>query len=132
MALMHMLVRVIPIPPPRCSFPAAAAMREKADELAAFEEGKWSEERQAELLGKESGFKGKQQLEYDTVSNRLAQRRAELSRARENELQMMLVRYNNAKNEVERQHKMEAFKLAKEVDIELKVVRGLVSKLAYG
>jgi hypothetical protein len=114
-----------------CSYTAAASLREKADELAAWEEDRWNKERQEELLQKESNFKSKVKQELDAVTNRLAQQRSELARQRQKALEMLLVRYSNSKAEVERQHKMERQKFDKDMAIELKLIRGQTSKLSY-
>ena len=109
----------------------AAALREKADELAAWEEQRWNAERQADLLAKEANLKAKLRTELEGVKNRLTSNRAELARARRRDLEMLLTRYANAKSEVERGHKLERLKFDKEMALELKLIRAQAHKLAY-
>jgi hypothetical protein len=106
-------------------------MKERADALEAWEESKWAEERQAELAGRERVFKARLAAEAETVGNRLASRKAALARERETALETLLTRYENAKAEVARQHKAAAFRLAREVELEMHAVRSLTNKLAY-
>lgn len=114
-----------------CSYVEAASLREKADALAAFEEERWNRERQTDLLMKEANFKAKLKTELDAVKNRLATQRAELTRTRRKELEMILIRYSNAKSEVERRHKGERLKFEKEMNLQLKLIRAQAHKLAY-
>ncbi|RYG51414.1 hypothetical protein EON66_10795 [archaeon] len=113
------------------SYAAAADMKKKADELAVWEEERWNKERQDELLARENTFKSKLRTELEAVTNRLAQQRADLTRTRQKDLENLLIRYANAKSEIERQHKMEKQRFDKEMSLELKLIRGQAHKLAY-
>lgn len=114
-----------------CSYIEAAALREKADALELAEEAKWNEERQAEQLLKETEFKRKQALELDTIRNKIVMQRAQLSRDRQKALEMMFMRYGNARSELERGQKAERTAFEKEVAHETKLIKGHAHKLAY-
>jgi hypothetical protein len=72
-------------------------MKEKADELMAFEEEKWNNEKQLEMLHKENVFKSRLAMEAEALRKRVAQGRAEQNRARQKALEMVLQRYYNVK-----------------------------------
>jgi hypothetical protein len=93
-------------------------MKEKADELMAFEEEKWNNERQAEMLRKEAMYKAKLVSEAETLKKRIAQGRAEQNRQRQLELERLLQRYHNVKTELEQQHKIERQRLERELTVE--------------
>jgi hypothetical protein len=106
------------------NYPAANAMKAKADELEAVEEEKWASERQEDLLSKEASLRGRQEVEAEGVRAKLASQRFDLGRQRQRDLEALLIRYNNGKAEVERQHKMERTKFDREMASELKLIRG--------
>jgi hypothetical protein len=100
------------------NYAGAARLKEKADELMAYEEEKWSNEKQSEMLAKERAFKMKLAAEAEALKKRIAQGRGEVNRARQNELERLLQRYNNVKTETETRHKVERQKLDKEINLE--------------
>lgn len=97
------------------NYGAAAKIKEKADELMAFEEDKWNNERQAEMLHKEDEYKKKLGAEAETMRKRIAQGRAEQNRLRQKTLEQVLQRYSNTKAECLTQHKNELGKLDRQV-----------------
>jgi hypothetical protein len=106
-------------------------MREKADALEVEEEEKWKIDYQASQIAKESAFNKKQDLEMEGCMNRIILARAQLARDRQKALEMLLLRYSGARNEIERVQRMEAQKYDKEVAMELKAIRASSNKLAY-
>jgi hypothetical protein len=72
------------------NYAAAGKIKEKADELMAFEEEKWGNERHKEMLHKENVFKARLAMEADGLRKRVAQGRAEQNRARQLALEKML------------------------------------------
>ena len=78
------------------NYAAAGKIKGKADELMAFEEEKWGNERHMEMLHKENVFKSKLSLEAESLRKRVAQGRAEQNRARQVALEKMLLRYHSA------------------------------------
>ena len=78
------------------NYAAAGKIKGKADELMAFEEEKWGNERHMEMLHKENVFKAKLSLEAESLRKRVAQGRAEQNRARQVALEKMLLRYHSA------------------------------------
>lgn len=71
------------------NYGAAAKMKEKADELMAYEEEKGSNERQAEMLKKEDEYKRRLGGEAATMRERIAQGRAEQNRLRQKSLEQV-------------------------------------------
>jgi len=112
-------------------FPAAAAMREKADALGLAEEERWNRGRQEDLLSKEAAMQARLEAEAEGVARRLEQQRADLARLRQRELEGLMMRYSNAKMEMVRKHKQEKQAFEREMSQELKLIRGGSSKLAY-
>lgn len=106
------------------NYAAAAKMKDKADELMAFEEEKWNNEKQMEMLHRENVFKGKLASEAEALRKRIAQGRAEQNRARQLALERMLQRYENVKAELEQGHKLERLKFDREVALENKAREG--------
>jgi len=103
------------------NYAGAATLKEKADELMAYEEEKWSNEKQNEMIGKEKIFKQKLAIEAEALKKRIAQSRGEVNRARQTELEKLLQRYNNVKTEMETRHRLERQKLEKEILLENKL-----------
>lgn len=103
------------------NYAGAAKLKEKADELMAYEEEKWSNEKQKEMIGKESIFKQKLAIEAEALKKRIAQSRGEVNRTRQTELEKLLQRYNNVKTEMETRHRLERQKLEKEILLENKL-----------
>lgn len=102
------------------NYAAAAKIKEKADELMAWEEEKWTNERQAEMLRKEEEYKRKLGQEAETMRKRIAQQRAEQNRNRQVALEKLLQRYHNVKKELETAHKVERSKLDREIALAAK------------
>ena len=96
------------------NYAGAAKMKEKADELMAFEEEKWNNEKQLEMLHKENVFKSRLAMEADALRKRVAQGRAEQNRARQIALEKMLQRYYNSKAEMEQSHRLGVAKFERE------------------
>jgi len=72
------------------NYAAAGKIKVKADELMAFEEEKWANERHREMLNKENVFKSRLAMEAEGLRKRVAQGRAEQNRARQLALEKML------------------------------------------
>lgn len=102
------------------NYAGAAKIKEKADELMAYEEDKWQNERQVEMLNKEKVFKTKLTQEAEALKKRISSGRGEANRNRQVELERLLQRYNNVKAEMEQRHKLERQKLDKEIALEAK------------
>jgi len=109
------------------NYGAAAKIKEKADELMAFEEDKWNNERQAEMLHKEDEYKKKLGAEAETMRKRIAQGRAEQNRLRQKTLEQVLQRYSNSKGECLTQQKNELARLDRQA---AKAVGGGAPKLS--
>jgi len=99
------------------NYAEAAKIKQKADELMAFEEEKWNNERQAEMYQKEMRFKQKLRLELHALKKRIQQGKAEMTRQRQGELERLLQRYQNVKRELEQQQRMERVRSAKQSTI---------------
>lgn len=110
------------------NYVAADAMREKADALGAEEEDKWNAARQEDLLAKEASLRSRLELEAEGVRSKVASQRTELERQRKRDLEGLLIRYNNAKADLERHHKLERGKADREMAQELKLIRGAMSR----
>jgi hypothetical protein len=93
-------------------------MKEKADELMAFEEEKWNNERQAEMLRKEHQYTGKLAQEAEALKRRIGAGRSEQSRQRQLELERLLQRYHNVKHELALAHKIERQKIDRDIQME--------------
>jgi hypothetical protein len=100
------------------NYAGAARIKEKADELMAYEADKWSNEKQSEMLSKEKVFKVRLAAEAEALKKRISQGRGEVNRARQTELEKLLQRYNNVKTDLETRHKLERQKLEKEIMME--------------
>ncbi len=109
-------------------YTAANAMKAKADALQAEEEDRWNAARQEDLLAKEAALRGRLDVEAEGVRAKVASQRTELGRQRQRELEGLLTRYNNAKAEAERHHKLERLKADREMAQELKLIRGAMSR----
>jgi hypothetical protein len=96
------------------NYAGAAKIKEKADELMAFEEEKWNNEKQLEMLHKENVFKARLAMEAEALRKRVAQGRAEQNRARQKALEMVLQRYYNVKAGMESEHALQALKFDRE------------------
>ena len=96
------------------NYAGAAKMKEKADELMAFEEEKWNNEKQLEMLQKENVFKGRLAVEAEGLRKRVAQGRAEQNRARQKAMEMVLQRYFNVKAGMESAHSLQGLKFDRE------------------
>jgi hypothetical protein len=88
------------------NYAAAGKIKEKADELMAFEEEKWGNERHKEMLHKENVLKSRLAMEADGLRKRVAQGRAEQNRARQLAVEKMLQRYHNSKHDMEQAHRL--------------------------
>lgn len=106
------------------NYAAAAKMKDKADELMAYEEEKWNNEKQMDMLHRENVFKGKLASEAEALRKRIAQGRAEQNRARQLALERLLQRYNNVKAELEQNHKLERMRFDRELATEAKAREG--------
>jgi membrane protein involved in colicin uptake len=93
-------------------------MKEKADELMAFEEEEWNNERQVDMLRKETQFKTKLSAEAEALKKKVAQGRADQNRLRQLELERLLQRYHNVKSDLEGQHKLERQKMEREMIVD--------------
>lgn len=93
------------------NYAAAAKIKVKADELLAYEEDKWSNERQLEMLHRENVYKTRLSAEAETLRKRVAQGRAEQNRARQKALEKVLARYNNVKKEMDSSQRLERMKM---------------------
>ena len=100
------------------NYAAAAKLKDKADELMAFEEEAWNNEKQLEMVHKENVYKGHLSMEAEGLRKRIAQGRAEQNRARQLALERMLQRYSNVKAESEQQHRLERLKFDREAAVE--------------
>lgn len=101
----------------------AAATKQKADDLGAYEEEQWNAERQTDLLRAENHYKEKLAMELEAVTRRIAQRRAENSRKRQLELEHLLMQYTNAKQDTQRRHTLERQRFDKFLTIEMRRLR---------
>jgi hypothetical protein len=102
------------------NYAGAAKIKEKADELMAYEEEKHINEHHLQMMRKEKEYKEKLTLEAETFKKRIAQNRAEAGAMRQKELEQLLLRYNNVKKELETRHRSEKLKLDKEISLEQK------------
>ena len=102
------------------NYAGAAKIKEKADELMAYEEEKHINEHHIQMMRKEKEYKEKLTLEAETFKKRVAQNRAEAGSMRQKELEQLLLRYNNVKKELETRHRSEKLKLDKEISLEQK------------
>lgn len=99
------------------NYAEAARIKGKADDLMAFEEEKWNNERQAEMFQKEMRFKQKLYLELQALKKRIQQGKAEMMRQRQSELERLLQRYQNVKRELEQQQRLERMRADKAAKI---------------
>jgi hypothetical protein len=91
----------------------AAMMKIKGDELMAWEEERWHNERQAEMYMKEMRFKQKLKLELLALKKRIEQGKGEQKRLRQIDLERLLRRYQNVKQELEQQQRLERIRADK-------------------
>ncbi len=76
-------------------------MKQKADELMAWEEEKWNNEKQALMYQKEMRFKHRLKSELVALKMRIQSGKQELKRQRQIELERLLRRYQNVKRELD-------------------------------
>ena len=83
-------------------YAAAAAIKDKADDLMAVETEAWQRDVERDMMRKEELFKVRLQTEADALRSRIAARRGELVRARQLALERAVQRYDNVKKEEEK------------------------------
>ena len=83
-------------------YAAAAAIKDKADELLAVETDAWQRDLERDMLRKEEIFKVRLQVEADALRGRIAASRGELIRARQLALERAVQRYHNVMKETEK------------------------------
>ncbi len=110
------------------NYPAADAMRAKADAVGAGEEDAWNAARQQDMLAKEAALRARLDTEAEGVRGKVSSQRSDLSRQRQRDLEGLLLRYNNSKTEAERRQRGERQKADKEAAHELKLIRGAMSR----
>ena len=93
------------------NYEAAAKIREKADQMMAWEEEKFTATRQAEMLRREAAFKVKLTAEVETLKSRVTGGRSDQNRMRQVELERLLQRYSNVRTETEAAHRVEEQRL---------------------
>jgi hypothetical protein len=84
----------------------AADQKDHADEVEEKELASWEERRSQRLSGVEKKFTEKQEMEMKGLLKRVAAGREEQRLARKQELERLLQRYHNVKNQVESQQKV--------------------------
>jgi hypothetical protein len=95
------------------NYAEAAKMKNKADELMAWEEEKWSNQRMAEMYQKEMRFRHKLKAELVALKKRVSTGKQEQKKQRQRDLERLLQRYQNVKAELEQQQNLETIKAEK-------------------
>ncbi|CAM9914508.1 unnamed protein product [Phaeothamnion confervicola] len=85
----------------------AHKMKLKSDALEAWELERWRNRRQQELLQRETKFKQVKVQEMQALLKRVASGRDEQKKQRQMDLERLLQRYQNVKNELEQQQNLE-------------------------
>lgn len=83
------------------NYSQAYKLKEKADRLQAKETEQWNKMKQKELFQKESQFKSSKRQELSALQKRINTSKEELLQRRALELQRLMRKYQNAKNELE-------------------------------
>lgn len=91
----------------------AHKMKLKADALEAWELEKWHNQRQQDLLQKETKFKAVKQQELIALQKRIQSGREEQKKQRHQDLERLLQRYQNVKAELEAQQNLERVRMEK-------------------
>jgi hypothetical protein len=99
------------------NYAGAAKIKAKADELMAYEEEAWGNAAQAGMVRKEELFKRKLGAEAEALKKRIATGRAEVNRARQVELERLLQRYHNVKEEAEGRHRGARLKMERDMAV---------------
>ena len=89
------------------NYAQAHAIKEKADRLQAKETEQWNKMKQKELFQKESQFKSCKRQELSALQKRINAGREEQLQRRAFELERLMQRYRNVKNEMEASQKLE-------------------------
>lgn len=95
------------------NYAEAAKIKQKGDELMAWEQEKWEAQQQAEMYQKEMRFKHKLKSELLALKKRIASGKAEQKRQRQTDLERLLRRYQNVKMELEQQQNLERIRAEK-------------------
>lgn len=96
----------------------AHKIKNKADQLEAWEVEKWKNSRQQEMYAKEAKFKHKQQMEWQALMKRIQSGREEQKKQRQLDLERLLQRYQNVKAELEAQQNLERIRADKYLGID--------------
>lgn len=91
----------------------AHKMKLKADALEAWELEKWHNQRQQDLLQRETKFKHVKQQELLALQKRIQSGREEQKKQRHQDLERLLQRYQNVKTELEAQQNLERVRMEK-------------------
>merc|ERR1712151_700001 len=84
----------------------AGKTKAQADQVEAKEHAMWKQKREAKISALEEQFLHKQQLEMGGLMKRISSGREEQKQARKSELERLLQRYQNVKNQLESQQKI--------------------------
>mmetsp|Transcript_27761 Transcript_27761/g.40890 ORF Transcript_27761/g.40890 Transcript_27761/m.40890 type:complete len:266 (-) Transcript_27761:2499-3296(-) len=85
----------------------AHKIKAKADKLEEFETEKWIRRKQKEMFQQENKFKNTKQQELSALQKRIQTGREEQKKQRHVDLERLLQRYQNVKNELEAQQNLE-------------------------
>mmetsp|Transcript_7854 Transcript_7854/g.14803 ORF Transcript_7854/g.14803 Transcript_7854/m.14803 type:complete len:188 (-) Transcript_7854:46-609(-) len=88
--------------------------KEKADELEAIETQRWMKKRIRDMNRSEQQFKEKKKQELIALEKRLQTGREELKKQRQFQLERLIQRYQNTKNELEAQHNLDRINRSKQ------------------
>mmetsp|Transcript_20691 Transcript_20691/g.25606 ORF Transcript_20691/g.25606 Transcript_20691/m.25606 type:complete len:260 (+) Transcript_20691:221-1000(+) len=88
----------------------AHKMKMKADRLEAYETERWTKQKEQEMLQQEAKFKQAKQQELTALQKRIQTGREEQKKQRHVDLERLLQRYQNVKNELEAQQNLEKLK----------------------
>lgn len=83
----------------------------KCDALEAWELEKWKNQKQQEMFQREAKFKHQKQQELIALQKRIQTGREEQKKQRELDLERLLQRYRNVKNELEAQQNLERIRM---------------------
>merc|ERR1719197_1435817 len=83
----------------------------KCDALEAWELEKWKNQKQQEMFQREAKFKHQKQQELLALQKRIQTGREEQKKQRELDLERLLQRYRNVKNELEAQQNLERIRM---------------------
>ena len=93
------------------SYTEAHKIKLKCDALEAWELEKWKNQKQQEMFQREAKFKHQKQQELIALQKRIQTGREEQKKQRELDLERLLQRYRNVKNELEAQQNLERIRM---------------------